>query len=252
MYNQRLCKRFEECLKTGNSAVRFGEKGIEINRSSVRDAEIFRDVCPARAITVSGEEKSTAAILFEIEKDLPFYRLSGGGVTLSGGEPLSQGPVLIELMHGLKKRDINVSIETSLYVPWEKIEKCISLTDTFLADLKHTDREKFRNYTGGDCTLVLDNLAKLSTLHDNIIIRVPVVPDFNHTLVEMKGIIDFTVSLKNIREIHFLPYHTLGNEKYNMLGMKYGLEGKRKVDEKELADYIKYAESRGFKVKIGG
>jgi pyruvate formate lyase activating enzyme len=252
MYDLRLCKSFGECLKTGNSAVRSGENGIEIDRKSVNNADIFRYTCPSRAITVSGEEKSIDDILIEIEKDLSFYRRSGGGVTLSGGEPLSQGPELVELLHELKNREINVSIETSLSVPWEMIERCISFTDTILSDLKHTDTGKFRKYTGGDATLVMNNLVKLSALHNNIIIRVPVVPDFNHTMVEMKDIIDFTVSLKNIREIHFLPYHTLGNEKYKMLGMQYALDGSKKVDENELVDYIRYAESAGLKAKIGG
>jgi pyruvate formate lyase activating enzyme len=252
MYNRRLCKSFGECLKTGNNAVRSGEKGIEIDFTCISDAKIFRDICPSRAITVSGEEKSIDDILIEIEKDLPFYRRSDGGVTLSGGEPLSQGPELVELLRELKKREINVSIETSLYVPWEMIERCICYTGTILSDLKHTDAEKFRRYTEGDVTLVLNNLVKLSTLHNNVIIRVPVVPGFNHTMAEMKDIIDFTVSLKRIREIHFLPYHTLGNEKYKMLGMQYYLDKTKKVDERELTDYIKYAESAGLKAKIGG
>jgi pyruvate formate lyase activating enzyme len=252
MYNRRLCKGFEECLKIGNEAVRAGENGIEIDFTSKGDVEIFRDICPTKAVTVSGEEKSTIDILDEIEKDLPFYKRSDGGVTFSGGEPLSQGPELVELLQELKKREINVSIETSLHVPWEMIERCIIFTGTILSDLKHTNAEKFKRYTGGDATLVMKNLIKLSALHNNIVIRVPVVPDFNHSMSEMKGIIDFTISLKKIREIHFLPYHTLGNEKYKMLGRRYELDETKKVDEHELADYIEYAESKGLKAKIGG
>jgi pyruvate formate lyase activating enzyme len=252
LYNRSLCKSFGECLKTGNKAVRSGDNGIEIDYTSLSNAEKFRNVCPARAITISGEEKSTEEILSEIEKDLPFYRRSDGGVTLSGGEPLSQGSDLIQLLQELKKREINVSIETSLHVQWDMIERCIDFTGTFLTDLKHTNPEKFRKYTDGDVSLVMDNLVKLSALHDNIIVRVPVVPDFNHTMAEMKGIIDFTVSLRKIREIHFLPYHTLGNGKYKAMGMHYSLNETIKVEEQELLDYIKYAESAGLKAKIGG
>jgi pyruvate formate lyase activating enzyme len=252
MYNRSFCRRFEECLKKGNSALRSGENGIEIDYPSFTDYEKFRKICPTGAITVSGEEKSIEDIIVEIQKDLPFYLRSNGGVTLSGGEPLSQGPELVELLYELKKREINVSIETSLHVPWEMIERCISFTGTILSDLKHTDNEKFKKYTGGDASLVMNNLIKLSALHKNIIIRIPVVPYFNHTMAEMKDIIDFTVSLKRIREIHFLPYHTLGNGKYRMLGMQYGLNELKKVDEHELVDYIEYAESAGLKAKIGG
>jgi pyruvate formate lyase activating enzyme len=252
LYNRRLCKNFGECLKMGNTAVRSGENGIEIDYQSVINAEMFRDICPSRAITISGEERSIVNILAEIEKDLPFYKRSEGGVTLSGGEPLAQGPELVELLQELKKREINVSTETSLHVRWEMIERCINFTGTFLADLKHTDAEKFKRFTGGDSALVMNNLIKLSSLHNNIIMRVPVVPDFNHTMAEMKGIIDFTVSLKKIRQIHFLPYHTLGNEKYKMMGMQYDLNETKNVDENELTGYIEYAESAGLKVKIGG
>lgn len=252
MYNSRLCNNFRECLKTGNNTVSLGENGIKIDYNSVGDTEVFRNICPSRAIVISGEQKSVNDILLEIEKDLPFYKRSGGGVTLSGGEPLAQGPELIELLHEVKKREINVSIETSLHVPWPMIERCISLTDTFLADLKHTHSKKFMEFTGGDARLVLDNLIKLSALHPDIIIRVPVVPGFNHTMPEMKDIIDFAVSLRKIREMHFLPYHILGNEKYEMLGMQYALKETQKVDDNELGSYIKYAESAGLKAKIGG
>ncbi len=251
MYNPRLCKGFGECLKIGNNAVKSGESGVDIDWIALKNAEDFTDICPRRAITVSGDEKSIEDLLFEIEKDLPFYKRSDGGVTLSGGEPLAQGPELVQLLLELKKREINVSIETSLHVPWESVERCISLTGTFLADLKHTDREKFKRFTGGEVSIVMNNLVKLSGLHDNIIIRVPVIPEFNHTLAEIKEIIDFTVSLK-INEIHFLPYHTLGNEKYKMLGMQYRLGGTGKVDEQELFEYMKYAESAGLRAKIGG
>jgi pyruvate formate lyase activating enzyme len=252
LYNRSLCRSFGECLKTGNRAISQGDDGIEIDYAALNHAELFQNICPSRAITVSGEEKSPHEILSEIEKDLPFYKRSGGGVTLSGGEPLSQGPELIQLLQELKKREINVSIETSLHVQWEMIERCISLTGTFLTDLKHTDTEKFRKYTDGDATLVMNNLTKLSGLHDNIIVRVPVVPDFNHTMAEIKEIIDYTVSLKKVREIHFLPYHTFGNGKYKTLGMQYSLNETKKVDEHELVDYLKYAESAGLKAKIGG
>jgi pyruvate formate lyase activating enzyme len=160
----------------GNTAVRSGENGIEIDYQSVINAEMFRDICPSRAITISGEERSIVNILAEIEKDLPFYKRSEGGVTLSGGEPLAQGPELVELLQELKKREINVSTETSLHVRWEMIERCINFTGTFLADLKHTDAEKFKRFTGGDSALVMNNLIKLSSLHNNIIMRVPVDP----------------------------------------------------------------------------
>jgi pyruvate formate lyase activating enzyme len=252
MFDSRLCKSFGDCLKTGYEAISKDENGIKIKWSSVTDPQIFRDVCATRALIVSGEEKKISEILSEIEKDLPFYKMSNGGVTLSGGEPLSQDEELVTLLCELNLRSIKVSIETSLHVPWEMIERCIGLTDTFLADLKHTDSEKFNRFTGGEAELVLKNLVNLTALHSNVIIRVPVIPDFNHTADEMKSIIDFAASLKTVSEIHFLPFHNLGSEKYRMLGMEYFYKDKSRVDVNELTEYIDYAHSAGLIAKTGG
>lgn len=252
MYDSKLCKKFRDCIKVSNGSITAGKNGIELNRSSIKNPEIFRDVCLSKALTVSGEEKSVNEILTEIDKDLPFYNQSSGGVTLSGGEPLSQGGEILSLLHKLKQKSINVSIETSLHVPWEKIERCIGLADTFLVDLKHTDRQKFNSFTGGDSELVLENLRKLSACHPNIIVRVPVIPGFNHTESEMKQIIDFTVSLKTIKEIHLLPFHNLGEAKYEMVGMEYSFQGAPKIEAGELKVYADYAKSAGLKVSIGG
>jgi pyruvate formate lyase activating enzyme len=199
-----------------------------------------------------GEVKSTDELLSEIEKDLPFYRHSDGGVTLSGGEPLSQGDNLVELLNLLRNKNLDVSVETSLHVDWSRVKRCLGLVGTFMVDIKHTDREKFGHYTGGNLDLVITNLKRLVEAKENIIARIPVIPDFNHTTEEMEKIIDFIDSLHRIREIHFLPYHTLGTEKYPMLGMEYVFGRKKPVDENELNNYIHYARIKGFTVRTGG
>lgn len=252
MYDPGLCKNFRDCLKPGNNAITPDRKGINIDRSAVLQIDKFRDICASRALTVSGEEKNVYTLLLEIDKDSPFYNRSDGGVTLSGGEPLSQGDELVRLLLELKLRTIDVAIETSLHVEWEIIERCLDITGTFLADLKHTDTEKFNRFTGGDARLVMNNLERLAKCHDKVIIRVPVIPDFNHTEQEMKKIIDFSASLKKVHEIHFLPFHNLGIKKYNMLGMEYNYSGRKQVDIEELTNYENYAESLGLITKTGG
>ncbi len=252
MYNHKLCKNFGDCLKQGEPAITSGIDGIIIDHASVKNPEKFCNVCASKALIVSGEEKSVNELLVEIEKDLPFYKQSDGGVTLSGGEPLSQGAELDSLLTELKKKKINVVIETCLHVTWENVERCIRFTDTFLVDLKHTDPEKFMRFTGGDADLVLSNLRKLAALHKNIILRVPVIPDFNHTEQEMRSIIDFAFSLKSVKEIHFLPFHNLGNEKYKMLGLEYYYSGTGRVTADEINIYAEYANSVGLVTKIGG
>ena len=134
---------------------------------------------------------------------------------------------------------------------WDNILENIELINTFLADLKHMDQDKFRTYTRGDAALVMDNLIKLAASGAHIIVRIPVIPGFNHTEEEMREMIDFVSSLQ-IREIHFLPYHTLGMEKYNMLGLEYRFGSQKPVRDSEVQPYIQYAQSKGIKTKVGG
>ena len=224
---------------------------MEIKRDLIKEPEILKDVCASKALTISGESKSVNELLEEVEKDLPFYQ-NEGGVTLSGGEPLSQGQDLAHLLQVLHKRRISTNIETSLHVKWGLVERCIGLIRTFLVDLKHIDSEKFHHYTKGDATLVMENLEKLAYFGAQVVVRIPVIPGFNHSETEIEAMVDFVSTIKGIREIHFLPYHTFGVEKYKMLGMDYKFNTTTQLEDKELRPYIQYAESQGFKTKIGG
>jgi pyruvate formate lyase activating enzyme len=252
MYDQRLCKNFNDCVKKGKPDISVNNGSIEINRSGIKNLEKLKDVCVSKAMTVVGMELDASEIMDEIEKDLPFYQKSGGGVTFSGGEPLSQNGPLTQLMNQIKKKRIHISIETSLHVTWNQIERCLGIVDCFLVDLKHVDEEKFMQYTDGDLHLVLDNLQKLDDRNENIIVRIPVIPGFNHSKKEMIQIIDYAKSLKSAREIHFIPYHTLGTEKYRMLGMAYPYHELKSVSESEITPYLEYAKTKGLKTKIGG
>jgi len=252
MYDQRVCRNFKDCIKTGNPAITPNNGNISINRSLIKNPEQLREVCVTKAMTVVGDNLTTTEIIDEIEKDLPFYKKSGGGVTLSGGEPLSQNGSISDLLTKVKEKQIHISVETSLHVTWKQIERCIGSVDCFMVDLKHIDKEKFRKYTDGALNLVLSNLKKLDDLNENIIIRIPVVPEFNHTKEEMYQIIDYIDSLKSVREVHFIPYHTWGAEKYIMLGMDNLYKDHRSISESEIIPYLEYAKTKGLITKIGG
>lgn len=252
LYDQSLCQKFGDCALTEPGAFKLnGEDGIEINRREVNEPLKLKDVCASKALVLAGEDMGVDDLILEIEKDVPFYK-NGGGVTLSGGEPLSQDQDLILLLKQLKEKNISTSIETSLHVRWARIERCIGLVGTFLVDLKHTDREKFRHYIKGDAGLVLRNLEKLAYFGAKVIVRIPVIPGFNHTLPEIQEMIDKLNTISGIEEVHFLPYHTFGVEKYKMLGMEYEFGTDKQVPENELELYVQYAQSRGFRTKIGG
>ncbi len=252
MYDERLCNQFGDCMEQSKQAITFLDGKININRKEIHDPIQFSETCASKALTVSGQKSSVEELLVEIEKDKPFYSQSGGGVTLSGGEPFSQVDEIFKLLLALKEDNINVSIETSLYTKWDHIEKCLPLIDLFLVDLKHLDPVKFNKYTGGDCNLIRNNLEKLEKSQANIIIRIPVIPGFNDSNAELKNLIDYTVSFKNINEIHLIPYHTFGVEKYKLLGLEYNFTTKSGIDQDKLNFIEKYAHQKNIKIKIGG
>ena len=246
MFDERICYQFGECLKPNKDAIATDNNRLVINRDLISDPLIYNDICPSKALIVCGQPKTIQEIIKEIEKDIPFYDMSGGGVTLTGGEPLSQGPELMELIVLLKEKGIHVSAETSLHLPWDVIESYVNLVDVFLADLKHIDNDKFLKYTGGNAALVLDNFKKLDETGSKFIVRVPVIPEFNFSMAELNAIIDFAADLHNASEINFIPFHTLAKEKYLMLGKEYLFGNYRSIEKKEIESYAEYARSKGL------
>jgi pyruvate formate lyase activating enzyme len=250
MFDDRICYQFGECLKPGKGEIKSENNRLIINRDLVVDASVYTDICPSKALFVAGQKKTIAQILHEVEKDIPFYETSKGGVTLSGGEPFSQGPELMELMVLLKNRGIHISVETSLHIPWETIQGFATYTDVFLADLKHLDSEKFLKYTGGNVSLVLENFKKLDETGNAFIVRIPVIPSFNFSWPELTSLIDFAAGLKNATEINFIPFHTLAKEKYQMLGKEYVFGNQKNIEKSELEPFAAYAEGKGLIAKI--
>ena len=246
MFDERSCLQFGDCINAGSGQIFFENGKLVINRDLIADANVYRNICPANALIVIGQEKSISQILREIEKDIPFYSMSEGGVTLTGGEPLSQGMELKDLIIALKMRGIHVSVETSLHLPWEVIENYIDLIDVFLADLKHVEADKFTSFTGGDASLVMNNFKKLDESGKKFIVRVPVIPGFNYTSTELFAIIDFAAGLKNAAKIDFIPYHALAKEKYLMLGKDYIFGSQNNIEKSELRPFVEYAEHKGL------
>ncbi len=252
-YDRGKCIHCLECANIStNGEITLDNGKLRINRDLIDDPLRYRNICPTGALTVMGEDRSIEELIQEVKKDLPFFKKSYGGVTLSGGEPYAQPPFLFDLLAALKAININVSMETSLYADWKHIHKSINYVDTFLADLKHTDRAKFKAYTAGNLNRIIENFKNLEKENAPVIVRVPVIPHFNNTKEEMAHIIDFASSLKNVHEIHFLPFHALGMGKYGMVGKGYDFTEKFFRDDKELNDYVAMALKKGLKANIGG
>ena len=177
--------------------------------------------CPADARKICGKEYTTDEVLKEIVKDKPFYENSGGGVTLSGGEPLAQYDFSLELLKKAKENGIHTAVETCGYAERSKILEIAKYIDLFLFDCKETDPELHKEYTGFDNKVILENLKALSDAGSKIILRCPIIPGFNDRAEHFKRISETANKFSGIEHIEIEPFHPLGESKYSALGRKY-------------------------------
>jgi len=257
MWDKRLCMGCGDCASISDEKeIEFDNFRPILHRDKIKNYLQYKNICPTGALKVVGEDLSVKEIIREIKKDIPFYRKSYGGVTISGGEPFMQPDFLEKLLKELKAMKINTAIETSLYVKWEEIKEIIPFIDTFLTDVKHVDSKKFKIFTGGNLNVILNNFFKLSSVIDlkrsKIIARVPVIPDFNATDKEMISIFNFIKNLRVIHETNLIPYHTLGVGKYELLGRNYLFHPKITINDKMLDNFCNIAKNVGLQCTIGG
>ena len=199
-----------------------------------------------------GRDVTVAEIMPEILADLPYYRRSGGGVTLSGGEVLAQADFAAELLKACKEAGLHTAIESTGNAPFSDIEKLIPYLDLYLLDIKHMDSKKHEEYTGASNERILDNARLIAESGVDLIIRTPVVPSFNDTDREIKAIADFVRSLRSVKEYHLLPYHRLGSDKYKGLGRDYSLSEIVPPEKEKMQYLLSVAETSGVKCQIGG
>ena len=175
-------------------------------------------VCFNGAKEICGKTVSANEVTAEVLKDKPFYKNSGGGVTLSGGEPLAQYDFSLELLKKAKENGIHTAIETCGYAEKSKILEIAKYVDLFLFDCKETDPELHKEYTGFDNKIILENLKALSDAGSKIILRCPIIPGFNDRAEHFKGISETTEKFIGIEHIEVEPFHPLGESKYSALG----------------------------------
>lgn len=173
---------------------------------------------------IIGRDVTVEEVMEEVARDYNYYRRSGGGLTLSGGESLCQPAFARDLLHAAKAGSMNTAMESMGCAPYETIQEILPYLDVYLLDIKHTNTEKHRAFTGKANDLMLENARKIAESGmTNLVIRVPVVPTFNDTPEEIKSIAEFADKLPGVEKIHLLPYHRLGQDKYDGLGRKYTL-----------------------------
>ena len=201
---------------------------------------------------IIGEDTTVGEVMKTVEKDRTYYRRTGGGLTLSGGESLCQPEFARDMLRAAHEAGITTAMESMGCADYSVIEEILPYLDQYLLDIKHMNSAKHKEYTGAGNELILENAKRLAESGVELIIRTPVVPNFNDTPEEIRAISKFAASLRGVKEHHLLPYHRLGQDKYSGLGRRYSLEGVE-PPSKEKMEYLKAcAEECGLKCQIGG
>jgi pyruvate formate lyase activating enzyme len=225
---------------------------IETDAERCRGAGKCADACPAGAREICGRDMETAEVMDEILKELIFFEQSGGGVTISGGEPLSQLDFTVELLEECKRHGIRTAVDTCGFVDGDSLMSAAALADLFLYDIKHMDPEKHKKYTGADNEIILSNLAKLGGSGAAINARMPFVPGVNTDERNLRVMGHFLSGVKGVTFLSLLPYHSAAEDKHNRWGMEFKLEGTYPPTENSLSAAAAITESCGIRTVVGG
>ena len=227
-----------------------------VDRSLCTDCMKCCDACPADAIRRWGEGMTTEECMEIIRRDRSYYDESGGGVTISGGEPLLQSSFVSELLRRCRDEGIHTCVESTLCVPWEKVTEVLPLTDLFIADLKIMDSEKHADWTGVGNEQILSNLTALSDRTSQIILRIPVIPGVNDNDGNIRESADFILNKMQgrILSVQLLSFMFLGEEKYRSLGMPYPMQDltfDREAFQERVRQIAAYFNSRNIPCTVG-
>jgi pyruvate formate lyase activating enzyme len=225
---------------------------VQLNRDACNMCGGCWEECLAEAMKVTGRKATVGEILSIVERDRLFYQRTGGGVTLSGGEPAAQPAFCAALLRACKSRGLHTAIQTTAHQSWELLSPIIADTDLVLLDIKIMDRALHQEMVGVPSDLILANAKRIAEdTKTAVIIRIPVIPGYNVSVDDLQGIVDFASRI-GVREVHLLPYHRLGEPKYHRLGRKYELSGQSAPSDDYCRELLDRLRKHDLVVRIGG
>ncbi len=246
------------CPDSGrNTLITDGDIITGINRENCSGCLKCADACPSGALTVWGKKMSVDDVLKAVLSDIEFYRKSGGGVTISGGEPLVQWQFTSEILRVCREREIHTCVESSLQANDDIVRKILPLADLIITDIKHMDTSKHREYTGTGNERILENIAAVAEENKPLIIRIPIVPSHNDDDENISATADFIKRRlgNRVRQVQLLPYRQLGVEKYSSLGREYPMDylnpPAREIWEKNILRIAEVLKSQGIPAVAG-
>lgn len=210
------------------------------------------EACPTGARELLGREWTVEEVMKAVVRDRLFYESSGGGLTVSGGEPLLQFDFLRALLAAAKAEEIHTALDTCGFAPEGKLLELLPLVDLFLYDLKALDEERHRRLTGVSNRLILDNLRRLAASSAQLWLRIPIVPGVNDDSAELERLARFAASLGRVRQVNLLPYHKTGIGKVHRLNQVYALDHVVPPSPVRMQELAGVFIAQGLNAKIGG
>ncbi|MCL1976032.1 MAG: glycyl-radical enzyme activating protein [Firmicutes bacterium] len=224
-FSAKLCHKCGACIQScrNRALSRNNEGKIVVDKKLCRHSLQCQNICPYRALVNYGYEATVQEVLNEVLKDEIFYFHSGGGLTVSGGEPLLQADFVTELFKLCRKNGINTALESAFSVPWPLAIKPLPYLNTLFVDIKHSDSELHEQYTGMKNDLILANIvsADKSPYPFDLVIRLPLIPNINDDESNLCKTAAFAAGLHKLKYLEILPYHRLGYATYDKLGREY-------------------------------
>lgn len=259
LMNVEIMYNASNCINCGNCKDICPENAIDfkaehkIDRDKCKKCGLCVEKCYYNALLKTGREVKVEELVEELKKDSIQFRRSGGGITISGGELLTQSDFVRELLKACKTKGWHTTIETTAFGKKELIEKILPFVDLVLLDIKHINKEIHKEHIGVDNYLILENAKYISENAQELIIRVPVIPNFNCDKESIKDIAEFVSKLNKVERVDLLPYHNLGESKYDNLGINYEMDNKIESPKEELMEeFKKLVEGYNLECSIGG
>ena len=249
------CRR--ACPVEEGRCIRFSEGRIEsIDREKCTRCMRCAPVCPSEAIRTWGQEMEEDELMQLILRDRHYYETSGGGVTISGGEPLMQAEFVCSLLERCRREKIHTCVETTLYAPRETMLSVCCLSDLIISDLKVMDSRIHREQTGVGNDLILENMKALCRENRDLILRIPVIPGINNDRQNMEATARFILDEPDNRILYLelLPFMHLGEEKCASLGRPYlmhDISVDREAFHNEIAQWVRFFEEQGIRCRTG-
>jgi len=209
------------------------------------------ETCYAGALMFAGKSITVDEVVKEVLRDRIFYEISGGGVTLSGGDPVLQHDFSQAVLERCKAEQLHTAIETAANCRWINLVSLLPVTDLIMMDIKHLNFHKHRKVTGVSSELILENARRLAQINKPIIVRIPIVPTANDTAEEIEAIVQFVGVFQNLQYLELLPFHRLGESKYHSLGLNYQASHLKTPTKKKMSELAARAKEFGIEVRVG-